>query len=162
MPELYLQFSLHYWTKTWKMLSIHKLPRGRQQPKEIIFLFTWRELNTSLYLHFKQKVNVCSFSVLKLPFIEVLGCCWVNFMTFLEVWSHNYCACIRAQYGSVPGTNGFTAARRTETPGWSQGKGEMLGVWHMLLILAASLCRLPKVCSAKRKYVEFHIIAPGI
>lgn len=48
------------------MLSIHKLPRGRQQPREIILLFTWSELNTSLYLHLKQKVNVCSFSVLGL------------------------------------------------------------------------------------------------
>lgn len=162
MPELYLQFSLYYCTKTWKMLSIHKLPRGRQPPREIIFLFTWREFNTSLYLHLKQKVNVHSVSVLRLVFIEVLGCCWVTFMTFLVVRSHSYCARLRAQDGSVPGTNGFTAARRTETPALSQGKGGMLGVWHLLLIIAASLCSLSKVCSTKRKNVEFLIIAPRI
>lgn len=31
-----------------------------------------------------------SFSVLKLAFIEVLGCCWVKFMTLLKFWSHKY------------------------------------------------------------------------
>lgn len=88
---LYLHFLCCYWTKPWKMLSIYKLPRERDNvrgnwssssPEETLTLL-------STYISNTQWMSV-SFSVLKLAFTKYLAFVGWNLCHYLKVSSHTY------------------------------------------------------------------------
>lgn len=88
---LYLHFLCCYWTKPWKMLSIYKLPRERDNVRGNWSSSSPEETLTLLSTYISNTQWMCvSFSVLKLAFTKYLAFVWWNLCHYLKVSSHTY------------------------------------------------------------------------